>query len=124
MRCMDSSKGILAIDFRGVPSRTVDGKSGTLADSNERLSKGFAPSFATELMWGKVRVAKFRLDWIFVKSDIDSPRDQKASYIFAPHFARTLTDLNDSPAVPLADHSPITVDLPFHEPAALGASGN
>jgi endonuclease/exonuclease/phosphatase family metal-dependent hydrolase len=114
-----------AIDFRGVPSRTIDGKSGTLADSNERLSKGFAPSFATELMWGKVRVAKFRLDWIFVKADVDSPRDQKAPYIFAPHFARTLTDLNDSPAVPLADHSPITVDLPFHEPAAdLGASGN
>jgi hypothetical protein len=25
--------------------------------------------------WGKVRVAKFRLDWTFVKSD-DDPRDQ------------------------------------------------
>ena len=103
-----------AIDFRGVPARTVNGKSGTLADSNQRLSKGFAPSFATELMWGKVRVAKFRLDWIFVKSELENPRDQKGSYAFAPHFARTLTDLNDYPPVPMADHSPITVDLPFH----------
>jgi len=113
-----------AIDFRGVPERTINDKSGTLADSNERLSKGFAPSFATELMWGKVRVAKFRLDWIFVKADLESPRDQNGPYVFAPHFARTLTDLNNSPVEPLADHSPITVDLPFHEPAGLGVKGN
>jgi endonuclease/exonuclease/phosphatase family metal-dependent hydrolase len=113
-----------AIDFRGVPERTVNGKPGTLADSNQRQSKGFAPSFATELMWGKVRVAKFRLDWIFVKSELENPRDQKGSYAFAPHFARTLTDLNDYPPIPMADHSPITVDLPFHEPADFGVKGN
>jgi endonuclease/exonuclease/phosphatase family metal-dependent hydrolase len=113
-----------AIDFRGVQERTVNGKSGTLADSNQRAGKGFAPSFATELMWGKVRVAKFRLDWIFVKSELENPRDQKGSYAFAPHFARTLTDLNDYPPVPMADHSPITIDLPFHEPAALGVKGD
>ena len=113
-----------AIDFRGVPERTVNGKSGTLADSNQRAGKGFAPSFATELMWGKVRVAKFRLDWIFVKSELENPRDQKGSYAFAPHFARTLIDLNDYPPVPMADHSPITIDLPFHEPADLGVKGD
>jgi endonuclease/exonuclease/phosphatase family metal-dependent hydrolase len=109
-----------AIDFRGVPERTIDGMSGTLADSNERLSKGFAPSFETELIWGKVRVAKFRLDWIFVKSDLENPRDQNGSYVLAPHFARTLTSLNNSLLEPLSDHSPITVDLPFHEPALSG----
>jgi endonuclease/exonuclease/phosphatase family metal-dependent hydrolase len=113
-----------AIDFRGVPERTVNGKSGTLADSNQRAGKGFAPSFATELMWGKVRVAKFRLDWIFVKSELENPRDQKGSYAFAPHFARTLIDLNDYPPVPMADHSPITIDLPFHEPADLEVKGD
>jgi endonuclease/exonuclease/phosphatase family metal-dependent hydrolase len=113
-----------AIDFRGVPERTINGKSGTLADSNQRAGKGFAPSFATELMWGKVRVAKFRLDWIFVKSELENPRDQKGSYAFAPHFARTLIDLNDYPPVPMADHSPITIDLPFHEPADLGVKGD
>jgi endonuclease/exonuclease/phosphatase family metal-dependent hydrolase len=108
-----------AIDFRGVPARTTNGASGTLADSNERLGRGFAPSFATELTWGKVRVAKFRLDWIFVKSELDDPRDRNGSYVFAPHFARTLTDLNSFPPEPIADHSPITVDLPFHETTNL-----
>ena len=33
-----------AFDFRGVPERTVNGRSGTLGDSNERGSKGFAPT--------------------------------------------------------------------------------
>jgi endonuclease/exonuclease/phosphatase family metal-dependent hydrolase len=113
-----------AIDFRGVPERTINGNSGTLADSNTRLSKGFSPSFVTELMWGGVRVAKFRLDWIFVKSDLDNSRDPNGSYIFAPHFARTLTDLNNSTVESLADHSPITIDLPFHAPAGLAVKGN
>jgi endonuclease/exonuclease/phosphatase family metal-dependent hydrolase len=105
-----------AFDFRGLPERTFNGKSGTLADSNQRLAKGFAPSFAAELIWGKVRVAKFKLDWIFVKSELENPRDRKGSYVFAPHFARTLTDLNNFTPEPISDHSPMTVDLPFHEP--------
>ena len=104
-----------AFDFRGVAERTFNGKSGTLADSNQRLAKGFAPSFVAELIWGKVRVAKFKLDWIFVKSDLDNPRDPKGSYVLAPHFARTLTDLNNSTPEPISDHSPMTVDLPFNE---------
>jgi endonuclease/exonuclease/phosphatase family metal-dependent hydrolase len=108
-----------ALDFRGVPERTANGKSGTLADSNQRLGKGFAPSFVTELVWGNVRVAKFKLDWIFVKSELENPRDPKGSYVWAPHFARTLSDLNNSTLEPLSDHSPMTVDLPFHEPSSL-----
>jgi endonuclease/exonuclease/phosphatase family metal-dependent hydrolase len=106
-----------AFDFRGVPERTINGNPGTLADSNERLAKGFAPSFVAELMWGKVRIAKFKLDWIFVKSELENPRDKKGSYILAPHFARTLSDLNNFTPEPISDHSPMTVDLPFREPA-------
>jgi endonuclease/exonuclease/phosphatase family metal-dependent hydrolase len=113
-----------AFDFRGEPARTVNGKSGTLADSNQRLSKGFTPSFVTELTWGKVRVAKFKLDWIFVKSELENPRDQKGSYVLAPHFARSLSDLNNFTPEPMSDHSPMTVDLPFHEPTGLGIKGN
>jgi endonuclease/exonuclease/phosphatase family metal-dependent hydrolase len=109
-----------AFDFRGVPARTVNGMSGTLADSNQRASKGFIPTFATELVWGKLKVAKFKLDWIFVKSELKNPRDPKGPYVFAPHFARTFVDLNNCPPEPLSDHSPITVDLPFHEPPYLG----
>jgi endonuclease/exonuclease/phosphatase family metal-dependent hydrolase len=105
-----------AFDFRGVPERTINGKSGTLADSNERGSGGFVPTFVAELIWGKVRVAKFKLDWIFVKSDLSNPRDLKGPYRFAPHFARTMSDLNNSLPEPISDHSPMTVDLPFNEP--------
>jgi len=109
-----------AFDFRGEPTRTSNTRSGTLADSNQRLAKGFAPTFVTELIWGKVRVAKFKLDWIFVKSELQNPQDKKGSYILAPHFARTLADLNNFTPEPMSDHSPMTVDLPFHDPANLG----
>jgi len=105
-----------AFDFRGVPERSVNGKSATLADSNERGSAGFAPTFVAELIWGKVRVAKFKLDWIFVKSDLENPRDLKGPYRFEPHFARTMSDLNNCLPEPISDHSPMTVDLPFNEP--------
>jgi endonuclease/exonuclease/phosphatase family metal-dependent hydrolase len=108
-----------AFDFRGVPERTVNERSGTLADSNERGRKGFAPTFVAELIWGKVRVAKFKLDWIFVKSNLESPRDLNGSYLFAPHYARTMVDLNNCLPEPISDHSPMTVDLPFHEPTDL-----
>jgi endonuclease/exonuclease/phosphatase family metal-dependent hydrolase len=113
-----------AFDFRGMPERAVNGSSGTLADSNQRLSKGFAPTFMAELMWGKVRVARYKLDWIFVKPELENPRDKKGSYVFAPHFARTLTDLNNFTPEPISDHSPMTVDLPFHDPAGLAAAAN
>ena len=103
-------------------ARTGNATSGTLADSNQRLSKGFAPTFATELIWGKLQVAKFKLDWIFVKSEIENPLDANGPYILVPHFARTLTDLNNSTPEPISDHSPMIVDLPFHEPAHLGTN--
>ena len=108
-----------AIDFRGVPQRTVNGTSGTLADSNQRQGKGFKPTFAAELIWGNVKLAKFKLDWFFVKAAIDTPRDTKGPYLFAPHFARTLVNLNNCPPEPIADHSPMTMDLPFSEPTEL-----
>jgi endonuclease/exonuclease/phosphatase family metal-dependent hydrolase len=108
-----------AIDFRGVPARTVNGTSGTLADSNQRQGAGFKPTFNAELIWGNVKLAKFKLDWFFVKADIDTPRDTKGPYVFAPHFARTLVNLNNCPPEPIADHSPMTIDLPFSEPPPL-----
>ncbi len=106
-----------AIDFRGVPQRTLNGTAGTLADSNQRQGAGFKPTFNAELIWGNVKLAKFKLDWFFVKADINSPRDVKGPYIFAPHFARTLVNLNNCPPEPIADHSPMTIDLPFAEAA-------
>jgi len=109
------------IDFRGVETRTTNGTAGTLADSNQRQSMGFTPTYVTELIWGNVGVARFKLDWIFVKDNIKEPRDPNGSYAFAPHFPRTLADLNNCLPEPISDHSPITVDLPFGEPKALTA---
>jgi hypothetical protein len=86
-----------------------------LANSNERASRGFVPTFVTELIWGGVRVAKFKLDWIFVKTDSSAPD------VFSPHRGRTLENLNNSLPEPLADHSPMTVDLPFRTRANSGA---
>jgi hypothetical protein len=61
--------------------------------------------------WGRARrKIPARRD---LKSD-DDPRGQNGSHILAPHFAGTLSNLNYSTTEPLADHSPITVDLPFH----------
>lgn len=82
---------------------------------------GFTPTYVTELIWGKVGVARFKLDWIFVKDNVKEPRDTNGSYVFAPHLPRTLADLNNCPPEPISDHSPITVDLPFHEPSGLSA---
>ena len=96
-----------------------NGRSGTLANSNERGSAGFVSTFVSELIWGKVRVAKFTLDWIFVKSALDNPRDPKGPYVFAPHLARTLSDVNNCLPEPMSDHSPMTVDLPFNEPTSV-----
>jgi endonuclease/exonuclease/phosphatase family metal-dependent hydrolase len=112
-----------AIDFRGIPARTVNGTAGTLADSNQRQGAGFKPTFAAELVWGNVKLAKFKLDWFFVKADIDTPRDAKGRFVLAPHFSETLYNLNNCPAEPIADHSPMTIDLPFSEPSPLSGNG-
>jgi hypothetical protein len=112
-----------AIDFRGVPERTVNGTGGALADSNQRQGAGFKPTFAAELIWGNVKLAKFKLDWFFVKADIDTPRDVKGPYLFALHFARALVNLNNAPPEPIADHRPMTVDLPFSKPSQLAGKG-
>jgi hypothetical protein len=62
-------------------------------------------------------VARFKLDWMLVKSELTNPRDPHGTYRFEPHHARTLSDLNNCLPEPISDHSPSTLDLPFHEPA-------
>ena len=109
-----------AIDFRGDPERAFEAKDGTLGNSNQRAARGYVPTFVTELIWGSVRVARLKLDWIFVKSDIKDPRAKGGSYVFAPYFARVLGNLNNCLPDTISDHSPITVVLPFHEPSIAG----
>jgi endonuclease/exonuclease/phosphatase family metal-dependent hydrolase len=105
-----------AFDFRGAQDRTVNGTAGTLADSNQRQSAGFTPTFVTEFIYRKFQVAKFKLDWFFVKADLDKPDQENAPFLFAPHFPRVLVNLNNCLPERISDHSPMTIDLPFHEP--------
>jgi putative NADH-flavin reductase len=65
----------------------------------------------------KGSIGKYKLDWIFVKpAALKKSDDKNGSYRFAPHFGRTLLDLNDALELSLSDHRPMIVDLPLEEP--------
>jgi endonuclease/exonuclease/phosphatase family metal-dependent hydrolase len=106
-----------AFDFRGEPERTVNGRSRSLADSNERAGKGFVPTYAFARDYGGL-VGRFKLDWFFVKPFIEDPRHKGQAYLFAPHFPHTMRELNESIEGRISDHPPMTVDLPLREPTA------
>lgn len=58
-----------------------------------------------------------KLDWFFVKpARLTASGEEKQSYRFAPHFARTLEELNYSVPDRISDHNAMVVDLPFDEP--------
>jgi endonuclease/exonuclease/phosphatase family metal-dependent hydrolase len=95
-------------DFRGERERSSNGHGGKLADSNERGEKGFAPTNELGKTFGPI--GQYKLDWIFVRPA------GLSGYRFAPHFGRTLKELNYSIPGRISDHSPITADLPFREP--------
>ncbi len=106
-----------AFDFRGDPKRTLQRRSRTLADSNQRAGKGFVPTYAFSRDYVGL-VGRFKLDWIFVKPYIQDSLYTEQSYLFVPHFAQTMRELNESVEDRISDHPPMTVDLPLHEPTA------
>jgi endonuclease/exonuclease/phosphatase family metal-dependent hydrolase len=106
-----------AFDFRGNEDRTINGTKGTLANSNQRDGKGFATTYEFQRALGVV--GKVKLDWILVKGYLKDPREDNQPYRFAPHFARTLHSVNYALAMRLSDHNPISVDIPFEEPARM-----
>lgn len=106
-----------AFDFRGDRKRSVNGKKGMLANSNQRDRKGFKTTFSVKRPIAAI-FGKYRLDWVFVKSFLKDSRDREGSYKFAPHFGETLEELNTSLWVPVSDHHPNVVDIPFEEPHA------
>ncbi len=101
-----------SFDFRGDRTRSARGTTGLLANSNERTRSRFVPT--SERAWVFGPVGRRKLDWIFVKPYLGEPRDGRGSYRFAPHFGRTLREVNA--CLSLSDHHPILVDLPFEEP--------
>ena len=100
-----------SFDFSGDEDRTLRGRQRTLANSNQRSGKGFMPTFAMDKTYGGV-VGRYKLDWFLVKPSIAGP-PVGASGAFAPHFPNTMNELNEAVPDRLADHSPITVDLPL-----------
>ena len=101
-----------AFDFRGAAARSLNGRSRTLSDSNQRAGKGFVPTYSfSRDYWGVV--GRFKLDWLFVAPYAEDPHAPGRSDLLAPHFARTLRELNDSVDERLSDHAPMIVDLPF-----------
>ena len=104
-----------AFDFRGDRSRSANEKKGLLANSNQRDRVGYKMTFTTERTLAKV-VGRYRLDWVFVKSYLSDPKDNRGPYRFAPHFGRTLEEMNDRLKERISDHHPNVVDLPFEEP--------
>lgn len=103
------------LDFRGEPLRSFGAKKNTLANSNERDGKGFVTTF--RLPRPIKFIGKFKLDWIFVKPvHLFDSSDYQGSYLFAPHFGRTLAAVNSLVPDRISDHSPIIVDLPLSEP--------
>lgn len=105
----------VAFDFRGNRDRSVNGESGLLANSNQRDRVGYKMTFTTDRTIAKV-LGKYRLDWMFVKSYLWNPKDNHGPYRFAPHFGRTLEEMNDRLKERISDHHPSVVDLPFEEP--------
>ena len=102
-------------DFRGEAARSAEDRGGTLSDSNQRASKGFRYTFALAKTYGHL-VGEYKLDWFIVKGYATDSSKPGGSYKFAPHFARTLQEVNEAPDDSLSDHFPITVDVALTEP--------
>jgi endonuclease/exonuclease/phosphatase family metal-dependent hydrolase len=98
-----------SFDFQADPERRGNGKSRTLANSNQRAWKGFRTTYRFERNYFGL-VGAFRLDWLLVKPAMgDSMR---------PLAPRTLSRFNKLPEDRLSDHHPILVDL---EPSRVSA---
>ncbi|HSI88769.1 MAG TPA: endonuclease/exonuclease/phosphatase family protein [Pyrinomonadaceae bacterium] len=105
-----------AFDVRGDPERSIGGKKNIFANSNQRGKKGFVTTYQVSrpIMF----IGKYKLDWIFVKPPVSKEQSGKqGSYTFAPHFGRTLIDLNEAIDGRISDHRPMIVDLPLDEPS-------
>ena len=105
-----------AFDFRGDPKRSSNGQGGTLANSNERIAKGFKPTY--EWVITVANLGKHKLDWVFVKSYLEDPENKNGPYRFAPHNGETMATINRAFSYFLSDHNPMVVDLPFEEPGS------
>jgi hypothetical protein len=111
-------------DFGGDKEHSYNGRTGRLANSNERGEKGFVPTNELGKTYGPV--GQYKLDWIFVRPPVSRKVERKLDMTpFVAYYGRTLKELNHSIPERISDHNPITVDLPLGsaengDPATLG----
>jgi hypothetical protein len=105
-------------DFRGDADHSANGRSGRLANSNERSEKGFEPTEELERRFGPI--GRYKLDWIFVRPAHLDKADSHDFSAFSCYHGRTLSALNHAIPDRISDHNPITVDLPLEDPAPFG----
>jgi len=101
-------------DFRGDHERSINGRSGALANSNHKDLKGQVSSFSVKRPIGVFGL--YRLDWVWVKPYGGVSPERNGSYAFSPHFGETLVDFNKGLSTPYSDHRPCIIDLPLAEP--------
>lgn len=109
-----------AFDFRGDSDHSANGRSGKLANSNERSEKGFEATEELERRFGPV--GRYKLDWIFVRPAHLDKGDGHNFSAFSCYRGRTLRAVNHAIPDRISDHNPITVDLPLGEPVKATAS--
>ena len=101
-------------DFRGDKEHSYNGRTGKLANSNERGEKGFLETNELGKTYGPI--GHYKLDWIFIRpAGPKRPNRISEESRFAPCYGRTLKELNHSIPERISDHNPITVDLPLGE---------
>ncbi len=104
-----------SFDFRGDKLRSSNGRDSDFANSNQRAEKGFETTYQVKRPIGFI--GKYKLDWFFVKPyKLNEPDEDDEPYRFAPHFGRTLQDVNEAIEDRLSDHRPLLIDLPLQEP--------
>ena len=94
-------------DLTGGPTRSGNGRSRMLANSNERAWKGFQPTYHMERTF--FIAGTYRLDWLLVKAG--SSHDP-----LRPSNPKTLSHFNKLGNERLSDHHPISVELEFRDP--------
>lgn len=101
-----------AFDLLGDPKHALQGRERTLSDSNQRAGKGFVPTYAFARDYAGL-VGRFKLDWILVKPVTRNSRQDPEVKTLSPYFPQTMRELNESVSDRIADHAPMTVDLPL-----------
>jgi endonuclease/exonuclease/phosphatase family metal-dependent hydrolase len=91
--------------FDGDRSRSFGGKGSTLANSNQRATKGFATTFSFNRTFGGL-FGIYKIDWFFVK---EPPATSTSR--FKPGFGRTLDLVNTALEQRISDHAPIAVTV-------------